>query len=122
MPPRKRPTLASLKAEAWAELKRGQDIYEAEVLTVRHRQKIRGLCVDDNAVYVNPNPDVVEVLLHELIHRTHPRMTEEQVATKALRIMVAMTDTEIRQWMKQYRSVARKKKAPIHLEDDEDAA
>lgn len=120
--PRKRPTLSDLKAEAWSELRQGRDIYEAEVLTTQYRQKVRGLCVDDNAVYVNPNPDVVEVLLHELIHRTHPRMSEEQVATKALRIMVAMSDAEIRQWMKRYRAVARKKKAPVHLEDDEDAA
>ena len=122
MPRKRRPTLASLKAEVWAELKRGQNIYEAEVLTIRARNKIRGLCVDDEAVYVNPKPDVVEVLLHELLHRTHPRMAEETVSEKALRIMVGMTDEEIRRWVQQYRAVVRKKTAPVHLEDDEDAA
>ena len=120
--PRKRPTLSDLKAEAWAELKRGRDIYEAEVLTSQHRAKIRGLCVDDHAVYVNPSPDIVEVVLHEILHRLHPRMAEETVAATALRIMVSMSDAEIRQWIKQYRAVARKKKDPVHLEDDEDAA
>jgi hypothetical protein len=112
--PRKRPTLASLKAEAWAELKHGEDIYEADI-----RDKagpVYGLCDGDDTVIVNPAPSIVDSLVHEILHRLHPRMSEKKVTEVATRISRSMTGAEQARWVKQYKAVVRRRRAPIRLD------
>ena len=119
---RKRPTLADLKAEVWSELKRGESIIESELHESgpgRCQWKYYGLCVDDqkgNRVYVNPQPSIIETVVHELIHRNHPRMSERTVNRKAMSILRQMSHAEIRRWVKRYKAVAVRRRKPTHVD------
>lgn len=110
---RPRPTLASLKAEVWAELRRGEDIIEATLETAT--TPIYGLC-EGRTVYINPTPSIVDSVLHELLHRCHPRMSERRVAQLATCIMVRMSRGELRKWAKQYKAVAKKRRKPFDVD------
>jgi hypothetical protein len=114
VPRKPRPTLDSLKADVWAELKRGDDIIEAE-LQAKGGQ-FYGLCVNSKKVYINPTPSIIDTVLHELIHRTHPKMSERAVANKAYAIMRRMGAAEMRQWVRQYKAVARKRRTPLNVD------
>ena len=114
--PRHSKKLAALKAEIWAELKRGEDIVETELHTHEEPGKYYGLCVNDQTVYVNPQPSIVESVLHELLHRAHPKMSEETVTLTAVKILTRMTNAEVRKWAKQYKAVARKRRTPLKVD------
>jgi hypothetical protein len=111
--PRKRPTLASLKAEVWAELKRGEAIYEADIRA--KEGPVYGLCEGDDTVIVNPVPSIVDSTVHEILHRIHPRMSEQTVTDIATRISRGMTGAEQARWVRKYRAVVRRRRVPIRL-------
>ena len=81
---------------------------------------LHGLCDwNTGRVYVNPRPGIVEILLHELIHRRHPRWGEKRVSADAKRLLEKMSDAEVSQWYRKYKAAARKRK-PVNCEDYED--
>lgn len=112
---RRAPVLDALKAEVWAELRRGENIVETE-LHSHERNKYYGLCVNDRNIYVNPYPSIVETVVHETLHRQHPRWSEARVNTTAIRILNRMSNREVQRWVKQYKSVARKRRTPLDVE------
>jgi hypothetical protein len=110
----KRHTLASLKAEVWAELKRGEDIYEADIRA--KEGPVYGVCLGDVTVVINPAPSIVDSVIHEILHRIHPRMTEKNVCALATKIVRNMSGAEQARWMKKYKAVVRRRRIPVRLD------
>lgn len=54
-----------------------------------------GLWEKDGTVSVNPIPDMVDTILHELLHDFDPNLTERQVRAKTKRLMDQLTDDEM---------------------------
>ena len=78
---------------------------------------LHGLCDwNTGRVYVNPRPGIVETLLHELIHRRHPRWGEKRVDGEARRLLSKMSDAAVAYWYRKYKAAARKRK-PVNCED-----
>ena len=71
---------------------------------------------DSGAVVVNPQPHTVATLLHELIHRRHPRWGEARVERETQRLVSGMSDAEIAQWYLDYQKARRKFKRPIRVD------
>lgn len=96
--------------EVWEELQKGS-ITEADLRDPTCH--LDGLCdYNTQRVYVNPQPSVVETLLHELIHRRHRRWSERRVDFEAKRLLSMMTHAEVAKWYRKYQAVARKRKSP----------
>lgn len=110
----KRPTMASLKAEVWAELKRGEDIYEADIRA--KEGPVYGVCQEDVTVVINPVPSIVDSVVHEILHRIHPRMSEKNVCNLATKISRNMSGAEQARWVKKYRAVVRRRRVPVRLD------
>lgn len=66
---------------------------------VEHRPKrgaIRGYCSSRGVVTVNPIPDILDTLVHELLHRRYPRWTETTVRRETTRFMHRLTPEDMR--------------------------
>jgi hypothetical protein len=66
-------------------------------------------------VYIDPRPAILETLLHELIHRRHPRMGERAVTKAARRLIAGMDEQTKRTWWQRYNRVKRKGR-PVEAE------
>ncbi len=95
------------------ELKRG-GVTEAAIIS--NGSHVHGLC-DDQQVIVNPAPAIVEILLHELLHRRFPRWGERRVHRTAERLIYYMDTAAVRSWHRKYKRAARKRARPIFCED-----
>ncbi len=116
---KRKPTLASLKAEAWKELKRGEDINETELIADGNGKghlKWYGLCLNDKHVHVNTTVMTVEVALHEILHRLHPRMSEQNVNNRTIRIMRRMSNADVRRWARTYKAVVKRRRTPLDVD------
>lgn len=104
---------ASLE-EVWEEFTKGS-ITEASLRDpLMH---LDGLCDHGTGrVYVNPQPSIVETLLHELIHRRWPRWGERRVDAEAKRLLCGMSDAEVSKWYRAFQRTARKRKTPMMIE------
>lgn len=69
-------------------------------------------------VHVNPRPAVVEVLLHELLHRRFPSMSERRVDSEAKRLLCSMSSADVAKWYRQYSIVARRRTRPMHVDPE----
>lgn len=114
MPAKLRP-VADMLTELAEELARGK-VYEA---TLQARtQIVYGLCdYETGAVIVDPVPHVVEVVLHELLHRRYPSWSERRVDREGRRLVSGMTRPQLVSWYRRYQR-AKRKRGPI----DTDAA
>lgn len=72
---------------------------------------------DGRDVYIDPRPAVLEFVVHELIHRRHPRYSERTVSAKARRLVVAMDEATKARWWRAYQRIKRRGK-PTGLEDE----
>ena len=105
--------------ELHRELRRGL-ITEADIRLTGGTHLVEGICnKDTDQVFVNPKPSLVEVLLHELIHRRHKRWGEQRVTAEALRLRASMTPSEIACWYRRYQRIATKREKPIHFQKDD---
>ncbi len=59
-------------------------------------------------VYIDPRPAILETLLHELIHRRHPRWAERTVYREARRLVATMNEATMRMWWQRYQRTKRK--------------
>lgn len=101
-------------SELAAEFRKGKIL---EAFLVEPSYHVHGLCdFDSGAVVVNPQPHTVSVLLHELIHRRHPRWGEARVERETQRLFSSMTDAEVAQWYLDYQKARRKFKRPIRVD------
>lgn len=105
-------TFNALMAELRVEFAKGK-VYQAEIHS--DGELVEGLYQPSNgAVYVDPAPNVVDTLLHELLHRRYPRWGEKRVSDTARRLVTAMSDEERRLWYRAYRRVA-KRRRPVKV-------
>jgi hypothetical protein len=94
------------------EFKRGF-IVEAHILS--WGEHVEGICYyPTGMIVVDPAPNVVDTLLHELLHRRYPRWGEKRVRQTANRLVRQMDPATVRRWYRRYQKAARKAK-PIAL-------
>lgn len=103
-----------LQAEVWNELLDGRGIIEAYLVDPTHL--LDGLC-QGRTVYINPAPGIVEVAIHELVHRVRPRWGERRVALESRRILVHLGDRGLRRWYRQYQQVVRQRASSVRVGD-----
>jgi hypothetical protein len=61
-----------------------------------------------SCVYIDPRPAILETLIHELIHRRHPRLGERAVTRHARKLLGSMDEATKIRWWKLYSKVKRK--------------
>ncbi len=100
-------------SELRAEFDRGR-VYRAEIQS--EGELVEGLYEPwQGRIYIDPAPNVVDTLLHELLHRRYPRWGERRVSKTAHQLVSAMTDEERRHWYRRYSRVA-KLRRPVKVE------
>jgi hypothetical protein len=95
-----------LMGELRSEFDKGA-IVEANLRSLKPSEVVHGVQMG-GVVIVDPTPHVVEVLLHELLHRRFPRWGERRVEVTANRLMLAMPAATRRAWYRRYRKAATK--------------
>ena len=89
--------------DLWDELARGR-VYECRLRDSQwHLDGLR----DGENVYLDPRPAVLESLLHELMHRRHPRWGERRVTRDARRLLAGMREPDMRKWWRAYQRIKR---------------
>ncbi len=107
-------TFDTLMTELRAELARGR-VFQAEIQS--DGELVEGLYEPSSGnVYVDPAPNVVDTLLHELLHRRYPRWGERRVSDTARRLVTAMSDQERRWWYRAYRKTAKRMTRPVMVD------
>ena len=56
---------------------------------------VSGLTFPDGRIVVNPKPDMVDTLIHELCHRLRPSWSERQVRRKTAELMSGLSHAEV---------------------------
>ena len=77
-----------------------------------------GYCDGPNgAIVINPQPHLVRVVLHELLHRRFPRWGETRVEAESRRMLSHMTDADVSTFHRAYRRLARKCRRPVTVDN-----
>lgn len=63
------------------------------------------------AVYIDPRPAILETLIHELLHRRFPGMSERAVVREARRLLTTMDPASKARWWRAYRRIKRRARA-----------
>lgn len=99
--------------DLWDELNRGR-VYECSLRDPRwHLDGYK----EGECIYIDPRPAILETLLHELLHRRHPRWGERTVTTAARRLVGRMTEQEKNTWFTAYQRIKRKAR-PLDVEGE----
>lgn len=94
------PDLADLDDE----LRRGR-VYECSLPDPEWQ--LDGLQDGEN-IYIDPRPAILEILIHELLHRRKPKLSERTV-TRTARLLVAKMDEPTKaRWWRAYGRIKRK--------------
>lgn len=99
--------------DLWDELSRGR-VYQCSLRSDGWQHD--GL-IDGENIYIDPRPAILEVLIHELLHRRKPRLCERTVARTAHLLAVRMDEATKRKWWRAYQRTVRKS-VPVDVEDD----
>ena len=86
------------------ELRKGK-VYECSIRS--KRSQIEGLQSGDSC-FVDVRPAVLEIVIHELLHRRHPNWTERTVEIKARNLVVKMDEQTKARWWRMWRRIKRK--------------
>jgi hypothetical protein len=74
---------------------------------------IKGMCqFPGGSITINPAYDVVETLIHEIVHRIRPQWTERYVRRTTTVLMRQLSDQEIVAVHEQYQRRKRVRRAP----------
>ena len=112
MPRRVPDHIIALQVELAHEFKRG-DIHEATIQS--EGEHVSGLC-EGQRIVVNPAPEVVDTLLHELLHRRYPRRGEKWVRRTTARLLYYMDTATVKQWYRRYNRKKRTRKTPVSVD------
>ena len=93
------------------ELKRGR-IYECRL---RDPKWILDGLQDGDNIYIDPRPAILETLIHELIHRRHPRFSEKKVTTEARRLLLKMSEADKATWWRRYIKVRKMGRTVVEM-------
>jgi hypothetical protein len=88
------PTLKSL----WDELHKGK-VYEC---SIRNKTDHLYGFWEGDSIYVDPRFGLCEILIHELLHRNQPTMSEQSVKRHAHRLVMTMSDSTKTKWWTAY--------------------
>lgn len=99
-------TDAELLDDLFDELLRGK-VYECTLRSSIEGEMLNGL-QDKEYVYIDPRPAILETLLHELLHRRKPRLSERTVDATAKRLLLCMDPATLQRWWRKYQSVKKK--------------
>jgi hypothetical protein len=53
-------------------------------------------------ITINPVPEIVDTIIHELLHRLYPRWSERYIKNRTTYLMKRMTDDEVRLFYEEY--------------------
>lgn len=82
-------------------------IYQAEISS--DGELVEGLYEPSSgSIYVDEAPNLVDTLIHELLHRRYPRWGEARVSRTAHNLVSAMSDEERRGWYRAFKRRAKK--------------
>ena len=109
--PRRHPTLA----DVFAELGNGKVV---EVPITHPTERVYGFCDQGTGVIaVNKYPaDLADTLVHELLHRRHPRWGEARVTRETRYVMRRLTDEDIKHLCQTYRRRVCRLRRTVKLE------
>ena len=99
--------------DLYDELLRGR-IYEANLRS--DKWVMDGLQEGEN-IFIDPRPQVLEILIHELLHRRKPRLGERTVTKMAKHLVAMMTEDDKKRWWRQYNKIKLKYKQPIEVDN-----
>ena len=107
-------TFNALMDTVRAEMKKGR-IFEVPI------EADEGECLDgvvdgDGTIYIDPGPQLLELFIHEALHRANSRWGEKRICKTAHLLVMAMSDEERRAWYRAYKKVARKMTRPVRVE------
>lgn len=102
----------ALQCELADEFKRG-DITEA--IIEAPGEHVSGIC-EGQRIVINPVPEVVDTLLHELLHRRYPRRGEKWVRQTTARLLFYMDTATLRSWYRRYNRTKRTRKTPLSVD------
>lgn len=94
------------------ELRKGR-VWECSLID--RGAQVEGL-QDGANIYVDPRPAVLEILIHELIHRRHRSWSERRVDCAAKRLVLRMDDATKAQWWRRYQRTKRRGR-PVKTSD-----
>lgn len=89
----------------YEELNKGAVIEQPLVESHPRRSAIRGYCSPSGVVTVNPIPDILDTLIHELLHRRYPEWTERTVKRETTKLIRKLTPEAQRALYDHYLSV-----------------
>jgi hypothetical protein len=113
-----RHTVKQLVDAVSMELRNGL-IFEARIIGGPD-EHVEGVCrFDSQEITVNPAPNVVDTLIHELLHRRFPTWSEDRVRRETWRVMRQMTPEDVAVWYRKYKRLAKPKKKPVRLKSAE---
>jgi hypothetical protein len=98
----------ALTSEVIGDLEAGKRIYECVILSEGDAW-IEG-AMQEGEVWVNPAPNVLETVFHEILHRLYPSWAERTVISRSRKILRGLSDTEVERLYGVYLRVARKSK------------
>jgi hypothetical protein len=102
---------AALLKELRHELRKG-GIHEAPLKAKGWH--LDGLCDHGKgAVYIDPAPNVVETVLHEVLHRRYPRWGEKRVDRTARKLLRSMNSRQVRWWYRQFQQIKTTLTTPV---------
>jgi len=97
----------------WDELNRGR-VWECSLRDPKWH--LDGLQSGEN-VYIDPRSSILEILIHELIHRRHPRLGERTVTKAARKLFAGMNEQDKQRWWRRY-SALKRKGVPVEIGDE----
>ena len=99
-------------SELDAELKRGR-VYEA---SLRSETLVMHGLQDGENIFVDPRAAVIETVLHELLHRRQPKLSERTVDKTAKHLIACMDEATKRKWWQAWQRNKRKA-APVDVDE-----
>ena len=67
-------------------------------------------------IFIDPRPSILDTLIHELIHRRHPRLGERTVRRITHKLVSSMDEATMLKWWRAYNRIKKKIK-PVEAEE-----
>ncbi len=103
--------MEGLLDDLWDEMTSRGRIYECSLRSTKWQ--VNGLQMGD-CVYIDPRPAILEILVHELLHRRKPRWGERRVTREAKALVLQMDEETKKRWWRAYQKI-KKKSVPLEV-------
>ena len=89
--------------ELMTELRKG-NIYECALRDTEKKHQVHGLQIDDE-IWIDPRCAVLEIVVHEILHRLKPTWREQTVMIHARNLVVEMDEKTKSTWWRAYNKI-----------------